>query len=219
MIKIDYKKTDKEFYHAKNYPMEVYIPNMKFIAVHGKGNPNDKHGEFQNAVKALYEVTYAIKMSYKKNYEINGYFDYVAPPLEGYWWVKDTEAFTYENKDMAMWKVCLRVPKYVHEDVFQWACEQVSKKKNYADVSVVFLTSWEEGHCVQMLHHGSYDKEPATLEIIHTYMKEHGLADDIGAISTTQIRNHHEIYLGNPQRTHPDKLKTILRIPVRKESL
>ena len=220
MIKIDFKKTDKEFYQAKGQPTEVHIPTMKFLVAHGKGNPNNENGEFKNAVKALYGITFTIKMSYKKNYEISGYFDYVAPPLEGYWWVENVEGFTYDNKDLAMWKVCLRVPDYVNEDIFRWACEQVLKKKDHPDISVVSLSSWEEGHCVQMLHTGSYDDEPATLEIMHTYMKEHGLLNDIGTlISPTHVRNHHELYLGNPQKTEPSKLKTIIRIPVRKESI
>jgi len=207
---IDYKKEYKDLYLPKSNPMIVDVPEIQFVAVEGKGNPNDETGEYQKAIEVLYSIQYTIKMSKKGNYTPKGYFDYVVPPLEGFWWLNNGEDFTSGNKSGFCWISLIRLPEFVDENVFEWACEEASKKKKI-DTTNAKLLKIKEGLCVQCLHTGPYDDEPKTLELMNDFMAENGLQSDI-----SDTRRHHEIYLSDPRKTEISKLKTILRIPVKK---
>ena len=205
---IDYKKEYKDLYLPKSAPMIIDVPEIQFVAVEGKGNPNDENGEYQKAIEILYGIQYTIKMSKKGNYTPNGYFDYVVPPLEGFWWLENNEDFTFENKSKYNWISVIRLPEFVDEKVFEWACEEASKKKKIDTGKAKYLKI-VESLCVQCLHTGSYDDEPKTLKLMNDFMVENGLQSDIN-----DTRRHHEIYLSDPRKTEVSKLKTVLRIPV-----
>ena len=207
----DYKKEYKDLYQPKATPTIVDVPAMQFVAIEGKGNPNDENGEYQKALEVLYGIQYTIKMSKKGNYIPKGYFDYVVPPLEGFWWLDNNEDFTSENKSKYRWTSVIRLPEFVDESVFEWACEEVSKKKKI-DVAKAKFLKINEGLCVQCLHIGSYDDEPKTLKLMTDFIDKNGLQNDIN-----ETRRHHEIYLSDPRKTDVSKLKTVLRIPVRKK--
>ncbi len=207
----DYKKEYKEFYLPKNKPSIVNVPKMNYIAVSGKGNPNEEESEYKASIGLLYGIAFTIKMSYKGNHKIDGYFEYVVPPLEGFWWQEgNKEGINYQKKDQFNFISMIRLPDFVTKSDFDWAVEEATKKKKQDFSKVQFLT-YEEGLCVQSMHIGSYDEEPTTIQLMHKYMEENGYELDI-----TDTRYHHEIYLSDPRRCESSKLKTVIRHPIKK---
>ncbi|MCI9145854.1 MAG: transcriptional regulator [Eubacterium sp.] len=206
----DYKKEYKEFYMPKKKPSIVEIPKMNYIAVRGKGNPNDENGEYKNSIGLLYAIAFTIKMSYKGTHKIDGYFEYVVPPLEGFWWQENTQGFDYNRKEDMHFISVIRLPDFVTEDDFKWAVDEATQKKKQ-DFSKVEFFTYDEGVCVQCMHIGSYDNEPETATLMHKHMEENGYELDI-----TDSRLHHEIYLSDPRRCDESKLKTVLRHPIKK---
>ena len=207
----DYKKEYKEFYMPKNKPSIVEIPKMNYIAVRGKGNPNDEEGEYKKTISLLYGIAFTIKMSYKGTHKIDGYFEYVVPPLEGFWWQDGRVGIDYNQKEELNFISIIRLPDFVTKKDFDWAIEEATKKKKQDFSKVEFLT-YDEGICVQCMHVGSYDNEPATVELMHKYMEENGYVLDI-----TDKRFHHEIYLSDPRKCNENKLKTVIRHPIKKK--
>lgn len=206
----DYKKEYKEFYMPKNKPSIVEVPSMNYIAVRGKGNPNAEDSEYKQSIGLLYGIAFTIKMSKKGNHQIEGYFDYVVPPLEGFWWQNNTEGIDYSRKEDFNFISIIRLPDFVTKEDFDWAIQEAAKKKKEDFSKVEFLT-YDEGLCVQCMHIGSYDDEPATIEMMHDFMTGEGYELDI-----TDKRFHHEIYLSDARRVAPEKLKTVIRHPVKK---
>lgn len=216
--KLDYKKKYKDLYQPKTTGMLINVAAIPFLMVDGKGNPNEEDGDYSKAMQLLYGITFTIKMSRKKAIALKGYHDYVVPPLEGLWEMKGIKGVDYSRKEDFLWTSMLRLPEYVTEDVFAWACEEFHKKHPEADINSVRLEWYAEGLCAQILHKGSYDEEPATLKKLHGFIEENGYCVDIGSPAASgQLRKHHEIYLGDPRKCKPEKLKTVLRIPVRKQ--
>ena len=209
---VDYKKEYKELYQPAAAPAIVDVGEIRFVAVSGKGNPSDENGEYQMALEVLYGIQYTIKMSKKGASVPKGYFDYVVPPLEGLWWLENGEEFPPETKSDYCWISLIRLPEFVDESVFEWACAEAAKKKKL-DTSKAKLLKLTEGLCVQCLHIGSYDDEPETLKMIGDFIEKESLQNDIG-----ETRRHHEIYLSDPRKTEVSKLRTILRIPVKKKT-
>lgn len=207
----DYKKEYKEFYMPKAKPELVTVGKMNYIAVRGSGDPNEEEGEYKKAVGLLYALAYTIKMSKKSGHNIEGYFDYVVPPLEGFWHQEGTSEIDYSRKDQFHWISVIRLPDFVTEEDFRWAVDEAAKKKKLDFSGAEFLTV-EEGLCVQCMHIGSYDSEPATVAAMHDYAEKQGYVPDLN-----DRRLHHEIYLGDPRKTAPEKLKTVIRHPVRKQ--
>ena len=207
----DYKKEYKEFYQPKNKPSIIEIPAMNFLAVRGKGDPNQENGEYQTAIGLLYTLAYTIKMSKKSDHHIDGYFDYVVPPLEGFWWQEGREGIDYENKSDFHWISLIRLPDFVTKADFDWAIEEATNKKKQDFSKVEFLT-YGEGLCVQCMHLGSYDEEPTTIAAMEAYAQAQGYVIDIN-----NSRFHHEIYLSDPRKTAPEKRKTVLRHPIKKQ--
>lgn len=208
----DYKKEYKEFYMPKKKPSIVEIPKMNYIAVRGKGNPNDEDSEYKNSIGLLYAIAFTIKMSYKGTHKIDGYFEYVVPPLEGFWWQENTDGIDYNRKEDMNFISVIRLPDFVTEDDFKWAVDEAAAKKKQ-DFSKVEFFAYNEGICVQCMHIGSYDNEPETVELMHKYMEENGYELDI-----TDSRLHHEIYLSDPRRCDESKLKTVVRHPIKKKN-
>ena len=206
----DFKKEYKEFYMPKSKPEIVNVPKANYIAIRGEGNPNDEGGEYQKAIEVLYAVAYTLKMSYKTDHRIEGFFDYVVPPLEGFWWQDHTKGMDYNRKEDLNFISIIRLPDFVTKDDFNWAIDEATKKKKQ-DFSRVEFFTYDEGVCVQCMHIGSYDDEPATVELMHDYMKEKGYELDI-----TDMRYHHEIYLSDPRKCDVSKLKTVIRHPIKK---
>ncbi|MBP3625768.1 MAG: GyrI-like domain-containing protein [Peptococcaceae bacterium] len=206
----DFKKEYKEFYMPKNKPQIVTVPKANYIAVRGKGNPNEADGAYQQAMNVLYSVAYTLKMSYKTDYKIEGFFEYVVPPLEGFWWQEGIAGVDYTNKDVFQWISVIRLPDFITEKDFNWAVETAAKKKKLDCSSAEFLTI-DEGLCVQIMHIGAYDNEPETVAVMDSFLEENGYVNDF-----SEIRIHHEIYLSDPRRTAPEKLKTVIRHPIRK---
>ena len=206
----DYKKEYKEFYMPKNKPSIVDVPKMNYIAVRGKGNPNDENSEYKDSIELLYAIAYTIKMSYKGTYKIDGFFDYVVPPLEGFWWQDGIKGMDYNRKYDMQFISIIRLPDFVTKEDFDWAVKEATKKKKQDFSKVEFLT-YEEGICVQCMHIGSYDDEPATVNLMHEYMQGNGYELDI-----TDSRFHHEIYLSDPRKCDVSKLKTVIRHPIKK---
>lgn len=206
----DYKKEYKEFYMPKNRPSIVNIPKMNYLAIRGKGDPNEEEGDYKNTIGLLYGVAYTIKMSYKSNYKIEGFFQYVVPPLEGFWWQDDIKGMDYERKEELNFISLIRLPDFVSEKDFKWAIEEATNKKQQ-DYSRVEFFTYDEGLCVQCMHLGAYDDEPATADLMHQYMRENGYELDI-----TDQRYHHEIYLSDPRKCDVNKLKTVIRHPIKK---
>ena len=207
----DFKKEYKEFYMPKNKPEIVNVPKANYIAVRGKGNPNEEGGAYQQAISVLYAVAYTLKMSYKTDYKIEGFFEYVVPPLEGFWWqdgIKGT--IDYNNKCAMHFISIIRLPDFVTKADFDWAVEEATKKKKQDFSRVEFLT-YDEGVCVQCMHIVSYDDEPTTVNLMHEFAKENGYELDI-----TDTRLHHEIYLSDPRKCDINKLKTVIRHPIKK---
>lgn len=211
-MSFDYKKEYKEFYLPKNKPELVLVPAMNYVAVRGKGNPNDESSEYFQSVSLLYGISYTIKMSYKNNHQIEGYFDYVVPPLEGFWWQEGIKGFDSSRKDLFQFISLIRLPDFVTQEVFDWAVSEASRKKKQ-DFSKAEFFTYEEGLCVQCMHLGCYDDEPYTIQIMHEFVKENGYE-----VNITNTRYHHEIYLSDPRRCKPEKLKTVLRLPIIKQN-
>lgn len=217
MEKLDYKKKYKDLYCPKKEPTLVQVPNMKFIMVYGKGNPNDENGEYKEALKLLYGLSFTIKMSKMGKEKIKGYFEYVVPPLEGFWWQENKKEIRFTEKENFQWISMIRQPEFVTKEVFDLACKQLYQKKGI-DTSKAIWKEFEEGPCVQMLHIGSYDEEEKTIDRIEEYMENNHLKNAIGtALKDGFIRRHHEIYLSDPRRVKESNLKTVIRIPVRRE--
>jgi len=206
----DYKKEYKEYYLPKNKPQIVDIPIMNFIDVRGKGDPNEEGGEYKQALELLYGIAYTIKMSKKTDYRIEGYFDYVVPPLEGFWEQEGKVGIDYSRKSDLKWTAMIRVPDFVTKADFDWAVAQAAEKKKLDFSKVEFITV-EEGLCVQCMHMGSYDDEPATVALMDSYAESMGYKIDINP-----QRQHHEIYLSDPRKTAPEKLRTVVRHPIKK---
>ena len=209
-MSFDYKKEYKEFYLPKNTPSIVEIPKMNYIAVRGSGNPNEEGGEYKKSIGLLYAIAFTIKMSYKGSYKIDGYFSYVVPPLEGFWWQEGRTDIDYDKKEELEFISMIRLPDFVTLKDFNWAKEEATKKKKQ-DFSKVEFLKVKEGLCVQCMHIGSYDNEPATINKMYEYMKKEGYELDIN-----KNRYHHEIYLSDPRRCDKSKLKTVIRHPIKK---
>ena len=207
----DYKKEYKEFYMPKGRPSIVTVPKVNYIAVRGRGDPNKEDGEYKAAIELLYAVAYTIKMSKKGDRQIEGYFDYVVPPLEGFWWQDGVNGVDYTHKEAFNWISLIRLPDFVTEEDFRWAMDEAAKKKKQDFSKAEFLTV-EEGLCVQCMHIGPYDDEPATVSRMHEFMEQQGYVLDI-----TDKRLHHEIYLSDTRKTVPEKLKTVIRHPIKKK--
>lgn len=208
----DYKKEYREFYMPKNKPEIVDIPEMNFIAVRGKGNPNDADGDYKASIGLLYKIAFTIKMSRLGNHKIDGYFDYVVPPLEGFWWQENTVGVDYGRKEDFCFISVIRLPDFVTKKDFKWAIEEAEQKKGQDFSKVEFMTI-KEGLCVQCMHIGAYDDEPATVALMDRFLCENGYVNDF-----TDKRMHHEIYLSDVRRVAPERLKTVIRHPVKDAS-
>ena len=225
----DYKKEYKEFYMPKNKPSIISVPKMNYIAVRGSGDPNAEDGEYKKAIGILYAIAFTIKMSKKGNHKIEGYFDYVVPPLEGFWWQGERhpvdatlrtdradrqermDGIDYAHKEDFQWISVIRLPDFVAEDDFKWAVAEATEKKKQDFSKATFLTV-EEGLCVQCMHIGPYDAEPATVAMMDQYLADNGYENDF-----SDERRHHEIYLSDARRVAPEKLKTVIRHPIKKK--
>ena len=206
----DFKKEYKEFYMAKNKPQIVDVPRANYIAVRGKGNPNEENGEYQKAISVLYAVAYTLKMSYKTDYRIEGFFEYVVPPLEGFWWQDNIDGVNYSDKSSFNWISVIRLPDFVTEKDFKWAIETAEKKKKLDCSSAEFLTV-DEGLCVQIMHIGAFDDEPKTVAVMDKFLEDNGYENDMN-----DKRFHHEIYMSDARKVSPEKWKTVIRHPIRK---
>ncbi len=205
----DYKKEYKEFYLPKKRPEIVDIPSMNFLAVRGEGDPNEEGGAYKASIGLLYGVAFTIKMSKMGSRKIQGYFDYVVPPLEGFWWQEGTQGVDFTRKEDFQWISAIRLPDFVKQEDFKWAIEEAEKKKKQDFSKVKFLTI-QEGLCVQCMHIGPYDEEPSTIARMDQYLLEQGYENDF-----SQDRLHHEIYLSDARRVLPEKRKTVIRHPIR----
>ena len=206
----DFKKEYKEFYMAKNKPQIVDVPRANYIAVRGKGNPNEENGEYQKAISVLYAVAYTLKMSYKTDYRIDGFFEYVVPPLEGFWWQDNIDGVNYSDKSSFNWISVIRLPDFVTEKDFKWAVETAEKKKKLDCSSAEFLTV-DEGLCVQIMHIGAFDDEPKTIAVIDKFLEGNGYENDMN-----DKRFHHEIYMSDARKVPSEKWETVIRHPIRK---
>ncbi len=206
----DYKKEYKEFYMPKNKPGIVTLPSMNYIAVRVKGDPNQEDSEYKQSIGLLYGVAFTIKMSKTGDHKIDRYFDYVVPPLEGFWWQDGIAGIDYTHKESFRGISVIRLPDFVTKIDFDWAIGEATRKKR-TDFSKVEFMTFDEGLCVQCMHIGSYDDEPATVALMHEYMESQGYVLDI-----TDKRLHHEIYLSDARKVAPEKLKTVVRHPIRK---
>ena len=207
----DFKKEYKEFYLPKARPEIITVPKMNYIAVRGNGDPNQEGGEYKAAIGLLYGIAFTIKMSKKGDHKIEGYFDYVVPPLEGFWWQEGINGVDYTQKEKFQWISVIRLPDFVTEEDFVWAKQEASAKKKQDFSKVEYLTL-EEGLCVQCMHIGAYDDEPATVAAMDQYIEENGYVNDF-----TDTRRHHEIYLSDARKTAPEKQKTVIRHPIREK--
>lgn len=205
----DFKKEYKEFYLPKNKPEIVTVLAANYIAVQGSGDPNEESGAYQSAIRILYAVAYTLKMSYKTGRKIDGFFEYVVPPLEGFWWQNGVTGVDYTDKSAFHWISVIRLPDFVTKADFDWAVETASKKKKL-DCSPAEFRAIDEGLCVQIMHIGSYDAEPASVAQMDAYLAQNGYENDL-----TASRLHHEIYLSDPRKTAPEKQKTVIRHPIK----
>lgn len=206
----DFKKEYKEFYMPKKQPEIVEVPKANYIAVRGTGDPNEEGGAYKQAIGVLYAVAYTLKMSYKTDYKIAGFFEYVVPPLEGFWWQEGVDGINYADKAAFKWISVIRLPDFITREDFDWAVETASKKKKLDCSSAEFFTI-EEGLCVQIMHIGSFDSEPESAALMDKYLAENGYANDF-----SESRLHHEIYLSDVRRSAPEKWKTVIRHPIKK---
>lgn len=209
----DYKKEYKEFYLPPKTPGIITVPAMNFLAVRGQGDPNQEDGAYKQALGMLYAVAFTIKMSRKGQHQLEGYFDYVVPPLEGLWWQENTRGVDYTRKQDFQWISMIRLPEFVTREAFDWAIREATEKKQQ-DFSKVEFFSWEEGLCVQCMHIGPYDAEPTTVAAMNEYTRAQGYEADFG-----EGRFHHEIYLSDARRCSPERLKTVIRQPVRRSGI
>lgn len=207
----DFKKEYKEFYMPKSKPEIVTVPKANYIAVRGKGDPNDEGGAYQQAVGILYAVAYTLKMSYKTDYRIEGFFEYVVPPLEGFWWQDGVGGIDYSDKSTFNWISVIRLPDFVTQKDFDWATGEAEKKKHLDCSKAEFLTI-DEGLCVQIMHIGPFDDEPATVSMMNAYLLENGYENDFSG-----SRLHHEIYLSDARKVAPEKWKTVIRHPIKRK--
>ena len=206
----DFKKEYKAFYLPKNKPEIVTVPTMNYIAVRGKGDPNEEGGAYQAAIGVLYAIAYTIKMSKKGDRRIEGYYDFVVPPLEGFWWQDGVDGVDYADKSTFNWISVIRLPDFVTKADFDWAVAEATRKKKL-DCSMAEFLSVDEGECVQIMHLGAFDNEPATVAIMDAYLEANGYENDFSA-----TRLHHEIYLSDARKVAPEKWKTVIRHPIRK---
>lgn len=206
----DFKKEFKEFYMPKNKPEIVTVPSTNYIAVRGTGNPNDEDSAYQQALGVLYAVAYTLKMSYKSDYKIEGFFEYVVPPLEGFWWQDNVDGVDYSDKSTFHWISVIRLPDFVTQEDFNWAVQTATKKKKLDCSSAEFLTV-DEGLCVQIMHLGAFDDEPKSVAMMDAYLQENGYVNDLN-----DKRLHHEIYLTDARKVVPEKWKTVIRHPIKK---
>ena len=206
----DFKKEYKEFYMPKNKPEIVTVPKANYIAVRGKGNPNEIDGAYQKAISILYAVAYTLKMSYKTEHKIEGFFEYVVPPLEGFWWQDNVDGIDYADKAAFNWISVIRLPEFITQKDFEWAVKTASEKKKLDCSSAEFLTV-DEGLCVQIMHIGAFDDEPQTVTLMDEYIAQNGYENDI-----TESRLHHEIYLSDARKVAPEKWKTVIRHPIKR---
>ena len=204
----DLKKEYKEYYRPKNKPEIINIPSFNYIAVRGKGNPNEEDGSYQQAIQVLYAVVYTLKMSYKTDYQIKGFYQFVVPPLEGFWWQENVENVDYLHKENFNWISVIRLPDFITKKDFDWAVKRATIKKKI-DCSKAEFFTFEEGLCVQMMHQGSFDDEINTVEIMNQFLQEKGYRNDFN-----KSRLHHEIYLSDARKNAPEKWKTVIRHPI-----
>ena len=207
----DFKKEYKELYKPGKKPEIVNVPKANYIAVSGKGNPNIEGGEYQQAIGVLYAISYTLKMSYKTDYKIEGFFEYVVPPLEGFWWQENIDGVDYGNKDSFNWISVIRLPDFVTFEDFMWAREVATKKKKIDCNKAEFLTI-DEGLCVQIMHTGPFDNEPESVAAMDAFLEENGYENDIN-----EVRLHHEIYMSDARKIPSEKWKTIIRHPIRRK--
>lgn len=208
----DFKKEYKEFYMPKNKPQIVDVPKANYIAVRGTGDPNEEDGAYKKAIGILYAVAYTLKMSYKTDYRIEGFYEYVVPLLEGFWWQENVEGVDYSNKAAFQWISVIRLPDFVSKKDFEWAVGTASQKKKMDCSPAEFLTI-EEGLCVQIMHFGAYDDEPETVAVMDRFLEENGYENDF-----SDERRHHEIYMSDARRTAPEKWKTVIRHPIKRKA-
>lgn len=207
----DFKKEYKEFYMPKKRPEIIDVPPMNYIAVRGKGDPNEENGAYKQAIGVLYAVAYTLKMSYKTDRRIEGFFDYVVPPLEGFWWQDGVKGIDYDKKDRFNWISVIRLPDFIKKDDFEWAVKTAAEKKKIDCSSAEFITV-NEGLCAQIMHIGAFDSESESVELMDKYLDENGYENDI-----SDKRLHHEIYLSDARKVAPEKWKTVIRHPIRKK--
>ena len=207
----DFKKEYKEFYLPPAKPVIVTVPKANYIAVRGKGDPSDEGGAYQQAIGVLYAVAYTLKMSYKTDHRIEGFYDYVVPPLEGFWWQEGIDGIEYSDKSTFCWISVIRLPDFITQADFDWAVETASKKKKIDCSRTEFLTI-DEGLCVQIMHIGPYDNEPASVALMDRFLEENGYENDL---SVTRL--HHEIYLSDARKVAPENWKTVIRHPIKKK--
>ena len=202
----DLKKEFKEYYQPKNKPEIVNIPSINYLAVRGSGDPNDETGDYKKALESLYAVAYTLRMSYKTDYKINGFYEYIVPPLEGFWWQDGTDGVNYADKTSFNWISVIRLPDFISGKDIEWAVRTATKKKKTDCSQVKFL-----GLCVQIMHIGPYDNEPVTVKLMDDYLAQNGYENDLNS-----ERMHHEIYLSDPRKCLPEKMKTVIRHPVKR---
>ncbi|MDR2897242.1 MAG: GyrI-like domain-containing protein [Spirochaetaceae bacterium] len=214
--KMDYTKAYRDLYLPKKTPIIIDVPAMNFIMVNGKGNPNDEEGEYKQALGVLYAFAWTIKMGPKNKFTPDGYFEFVVPPLEGLWWQEGINGYVQTEKDKFNWISMIRLPEFVTPAVFETAREMVRKKKPELNPDIARMQSFTEGLCVQIMHIGPYDDEPATIAIMDEFAEKEGFKQDFGTILPDgMVRHHHEIYLGDPRKTAPAKRRTVIRHPVK----
>lgn len=209
-MSFDYKKEYKEFYMPKKVPSVVKVPKANYIAVRGKGDPNVEGGEYQSAMQILYSIAFTIKMSYKGDHKIDGYFEYVVPPLEGLWWQDGVDGCDFTDKTKFNWISVIRLPDFVKKEDFDWAVSEVVRKKKISCEKAEYLTI-DEGLCVQIMHVGPFDDEPASVALMDEYLKQNSYENDF-----SMNRLHHEIYLSDARRVAPEKWRTVIRHPIKK---
>ena len=211
MAVFDYKKECKEFYLPPKKPQIIEIPPMNFLAVQGMGDPNEEGGAYKVSIGLLYGIAYTIKMSKMGKHKMKGYFDYVVPPLEGFWWQDGKKGIDYAHKEEFQWISLIRLPEFVTKEEFDWAVRDATEKKKTDFSKVEFLT-YEEGLCVQCMHIGPYDNEPETIERMEQFAEEQGYELDF-----SELRRHHEIYLSDVRKCKPENLKTVIRQPIKRK--
>ncbi len=206
----DFKKEYRDLYQPKTRPSIIEVPPIRFLAIEGSGDPNEQDGTYKHALELLYGVAYTLKMSYKTDHAIKGFYQYVVPPLEGFWWQEGVSGVDNADKSSFCWISAIRVPEFVKDADFAWAVEAATAKKGL-DFSSVRLVEIDEGLCVQCMHLGPYDDEPATVAAMHEFAESQGFVPDF-----SDVRRHHEIYLSDPRKADPAKMKTVVRHPIRK---